>query len=50
MELPDGVTITPVIVSSDKTQLTHFAGDKQVWPVYLSIGTIDKKTHRQPSA
>ena len=50
MELPDGVTIAPVIVSSDKTQLTHFAGDKQAWPVYLSIGNIDKKTRRQPSA
>ena len=50
MELPDGVTITPVIVSSDKTQLTCFAGDKQAWPVYLSIGNIDKETRRQPSA
>ena len=48
MELPDGVTITPVIVSSDKTQLTRFAGDKQAWLVYLSIGNIDKETRRQP--
>ena len=45
MELPDGVTITPIILSSDKTQLTCFAGDKQVWLVYMSIGNIEKETH-----
>ncbi|KAF8808461.1 hypothetical protein BYT27DRAFT_7255574 [Phlegmacium glaucopus] len=49
-ELPDGVTIAPVILSSDKMQLTCFAGDKQAWPVYLSIGNIKKETCRQPSA
>ena len=50
MELPDGATIAPVILSSDKTQLTRFAGDKQAWPVYMSIGNIEKETRRQPSA
>ncbi|KAF8803407.1 hypothetical protein BYT27DRAFT_7226044 [Phlegmacium glaucopus] len=31
-------------------QLTCSAGDKQAWPVYLSIGNIKKETRRQPSA
>ncbi|KAF8804397.1 hypothetical protein BYT27DRAFT_7225361 [Phlegmacium glaucopus] len=39
-ELPDGVTIAPVILSSDKMQLTCFAGDKQAWPVYLTMVLI----------
>ncbi|KAJ7725295.1 hypothetical protein DFH07DRAFT_758708 [Mycena maculata] len=48
--LPDGATLTPIIISSDKTQLTHFSGDKQAWPVYLSIGNLRKETRRTPSA
>jgi hypothetical protein len=34
---------------SDKTQLTSFSGDKQAWPVYLSIGNIHKNIRRKPS-
>ncbi|RPD57369.1 hypothetical protein L227DRAFT_507016 [Lentinus tigrinus ALCF2SS1-6] len=48
-ELPDGSTIAPIILSSDKTQLSRFSGDKQAWPVYLSIGNISKEVRRQPS-
>ncbi|CDO71969.1 hypothetical protein BN946_scf184943.g3 [Trametes cinnabarina] len=47
--LPSGATIAPVILSSDKTQLSRFSGDKQAWPVYLSIGNIAKTIRRQPS-
>jgi Plavaka transposase len=43
-----GGTIIPVIVSSDKTQLTLFR-DKQAYPVYLTIGNIPKETRRKPS-
>ncbi|KAI0754751.1 hypothetical protein C8Q80DRAFT_1226925 [Daedaleopsis nitida] len=32
--LPDGATIAPVILSSDKTTLSRFSGDKQAWPSY----------------
>lgn len=49
-DLPEGATIAPVILASDKTQLTAFSGDKQAWPVYLTIGNIDKKIRRRPSA
>ncbi|KAL1937237.1 hypothetical protein VTO73DRAFT_13933 [Trametes versicolor] len=34
--------IAPVIVAFDKTQLSTLSGDKQAWPVYLTIGNIDK--------
>ncbi|KAF8550905.1 hypothetical protein OG21DRAFT_1524817 [Imleria badia] len=40
--LPTGSTIAPVILASDKTELTRFRGDKTAWPVYLTIGNISK--------
>jgi hypothetical protein len=48
-KLPDGAVIAPVILASDKTQLSQFRGDKQAWPVYLTIGNIEKETRRKPS-
>ena len=49
MKLPYGVTIAPLILSSDKTQLTQFQGDKKAWPVYLTIGNVSKNIRHQPS-
>ncbi|KAJ3542431.1 hypothetical protein NM688_g5971 [Phlebia brevispora] len=48
--LPRGATLVPVILASDKTQLSTFSGDKSAWPVYLTIENIDKATRRSPSA
>ncbi|KAF8179500.1 hypothetical protein K438DRAFT_1768866 [Mycena galopus ATCC 62051] len=48
--LPPGATIAPLILSSDKTLLSNFRGDNSAWPVYLSIGNINKDTRRQVSA
>ncbi|KAF8121357.1 hypothetical protein K438DRAFT_1913726 [Mycena galopus ATCC 62051] len=31
--LPEGATLVPIILASDKTQLTRFSGDQQAWPV-----------------
>ncbi|KAK0492160.1 hypothetical protein EDD18DRAFT_1080142 [Armillaria luteobubalina] len=39
-----GATIAALILSSDKTQLTQFHGDKSAWPLYLTLGNIDKAT------
>ncbi|KAI0042906.1 hypothetical protein FA95DRAFT_1524820 [Auriscalpium vulgare] len=47
--LPPGVTVAPVILASDKTHLSTFSGDKQAWPVYLTIGNISKAVRRRPS-
>ena len=43
-----GATVLPIIVSSDKTQLTVFGG-KQAYPVYMTIGNIPKEIRRKPS-
>lgn len=48
--LPVGTAIAPVILSSDKTQLSAHSGDKTAWPVYLSIGNLPKETRRSPSS
>ncbi|KZP30194.1 hypothetical protein FIBSPDRAFT_908162 [Athelia psychrophila] len=33
-KLAPGSTIAPLILSSDKTQLSRFSGDKQAWPLF----------------
>ncbi|KAF7328315.1 hypothetical protein MVEN_02546900 [Mycena venus] len=48
--LPEDATIVPIILASDKTQLSTFCGYKQAWPVYISIGNIKKAIRRQPSS
>src|SRR6201999_2940339 len=47
--LPPGVTLDPVILSSDKTQLSQFSGDKAAWPLYTSSGIHSKDVRRKPS-
>ena len=44
-----GGTVSPVIISTDKTQLTQFSGRKSAYPVYLTIGNIPKGIRRRPS-
>ncbi|KAJ7131790.1 hypothetical protein C8R43DRAFT_895475 [Mycena crocata] len=48
--LPPGACITGFILSSDKTKLSQFSGDKTAWPVYMTIGNLSKDIRRQPSA
>ncbi|KAG2124860.1 hypothetical protein DEU56DRAFT_963130 [Suillus clintonianus] len=43
-----GGTIIPIIISSDKTQVTMFR-NKAAYPVYLTIGNIPKEIRRKPS-
>ncbi|KAI0822410.1 hypothetical protein BC628DRAFT_1412307 [Trametes gibbosa] len=49
-ELPPSAVLSPIILASDKTNLTTLCGDKTAWPVYLSLGNIDKSVRRKPSA
>lgn len=48
--VPPGATLAPVIIASDKTQLTQFTGGKAAYPVYLTIGNIPKAIRRKPSS
>ncbi|KAG1857800.1 hypothetical protein F4604DRAFT_1882977 [Suillus subluteus] len=43
-----GGTIIPIIISSDKTQVTMFR-NKAAYPIYLTIGNIPKEIHHKPS-
>lgn len=43
-----GATIVPLIISSDKTQLTLFR-NRSAYPVYLTIGNIPKELRRKTS-
>ncbi|KAF8871617.1 hypothetical protein BD779DRAFT_1453764, partial [Infundibulicybe gibba] len=43
-----GGTIVPIILSTDKTQLTLFR-NKSAYPLYLTIGNIPKEIRRRPS-
>ena len=43
-KLPDGATAVPLLLSTDKTVLTQHHGDLSVWPVYLTVGNLDKAT------
>lgn len=47
--LPEDATIAPVIIASDKTQLSNFSGVKTAYLVYLTIGNIAKDVRRKPS-
>ncbi|EDR12092.1 uncharacterized protein LACBIDRAFT_311067 [Laccaria bicolor S238N-H82] len=49
-KLPIGLTIAAIILSTDKTHLSTFRGDKKAWPVYLTIGNIDKDKRHKPTA
>ncbi|KAI0039510.1 hypothetical protein FA95DRAFT_1504079 [Auriscalpium vulgare] len=46
--LNPGATVVPVIISTDKTQITQFR-NHSAYPVYLTIGNIAKEIRRQPS-
>jgi hypothetical protein len=47
--LPEGATLVPILLGSDATHLTNFAGDKKAWPVYMSLGNIHSKIRNNPS-
>ena len=47
--MPEGASVAPVIISTDKTQLTQFSGGKLAYPVYLTLGNIPRALRRKPS-
>ncbi|KAJ7064424.1 hypothetical protein B0H15DRAFT_807765 [Mycena belliarum] len=48
-KLPPGAALAPVIIATDKTQLTQLSGGKSAYPVYLTLGNIPKSLRRKPS-
>ncbi|KAG8792294.1 hypothetical protein FRC12_006548 [Ceratobasidium sp. 428] len=40
-------TIAPVIIASDKTNMSKLSGNQSAYPVYLTIGNISKAVRRQ---
>ncbi|KAF8287391.1 hypothetical protein DL93DRAFT_2069359, partial [Clavulina sp. PMI_390] len=44
-----GATTLSIMLASDKTHLTTYSGDKNMWPVYISLGNIHKDTRNKPS-
>ncbi|KAJ7820515.1 hypothetical protein B0H14DRAFT_3147084 [Mycena olivaceomarginata] len=48
-KLPTGASLAPVIIATDKTQLTQFSGGRSAYPVYLTLGNIPKALRRKPS-
>ncbi|KAG8724614.1 hypothetical protein FRC09_016584 [Ceratobasidium sp. 395] len=45
---PNG-TVVPLIIASDKTQLSTMSGGQQAYPVYITIGNISKSVRRKAS-
>ena len=50
MALPGGSTLVPILLTSDQTCLTNFAGDKTLWPLYMSIGNISSQIRNKPAS
>ncbi|KIK58877.1 hypothetical protein GYMLUDRAFT_106379, partial [Collybiopsis luxurians FD-317 M1] len=40
----------PIIIASDKTQLTQFSGHKVAYPVYMTISNLPKSLRCKPKA
>jgi len=45
-----GDTLVPLLFMSDGTHLSNFAGDKNDWPVYMTIRNLSSKIRQMPSA
>ena len=46
--IPKGHFIIPLIFGSDETFQTNFSGDKNIWPLSMSVGNIPSKYRNKP--
>jgi hypothetical protein len=44
-----GDRLIPLISIPDEKHLSNFAGDKQEWPAYMTIGNLSSKIRQTPS-
>ncbi|KAI6169808.1 hypothetical protein EDD17DRAFT_1502728 [Pisolithus thermaeus] len=49
-ELPDGATIVPIILASDKAPVTRMSGDHEMHPLFLMIVNINSEVHMKAKA
>ena len=49
LKLPEDATIVPLLLATDKTMLTMHHGDESCWPIYLTIGNLDREIRRRQS-
>ena len=47
--MPVGAAVAPVIIATDKTQLTQFSGNKSAYPIYMTLGNLPRALRRKPS-
>jgi hypothetical protein len=45
-KLPPGSTVVPILIAVDKTLMTMLHGDTVCWPVYMTIGNLDRDVRR----
>lgn len=46
--LPEGATLAPVIIATDKMQLTQYSGNKTAYPVYMTLGNLPCSLYQHP--
>ncbi|KAI6130294.1 hypothetical protein EDD16DRAFT_1689659 [Pisolithus croceorrhizus] len=49
-ELPDGATIVPIILASDKAPVTRMSGDHEMHPLFLTIANINSEVRMKAKA
>ncbi|KAG0701411.1 hypothetical protein DFH29DRAFT_1000269 [Suillus ampliporus] len=49
-QLPEGATIVPIILASDKTPVTRQSGGLEMHPIFITIGNIQSKVHMKATA
>ena len=47
--VPNSMTLLSVMLASDKTHLSTYSGDKNMHPIYISLGNIHKDVWNKPS-
>ncbi|KAG8734472.1 hypothetical protein FRC10_011708 [Ceratobasidium sp. 414] len=51
MRIPDkSATIVPLIIASDRTRLSTMAGGQEAYPLYISVGNIQKSVRRRTTS
>ncbi|KAI6155715.1 hypothetical protein BKA82DRAFT_4326774 [Pisolithus tinctorius] len=50
VQLPQGATIVPIIITSDKTPVTRHTGGLEMHPVFITIGNIQSDVRMQASS